>query len=186
MKKPVWLSLILDKLFLNAFRLGASTVRWSSRFIYWPPYSKKMPSALSFPKFQAVIHWLLCWHLLFGVTNICATGMHSRFEKTVFCGLGLEDTGLRLRFGLAASVFDTGLMSVMFLWHVAPLSGAEADVQAGARSRHSGQPIWCDPRSCHRCPGFLWGTVQWINSRSGRICWGSCWWIQEFVQQYCR
>jgi len=32
MKKPILLSLILDKLFLKAFRLGASTVRWSSRF----------------------------------------------------------------------------------------------------------------------------------------------------------
>jgi len=58
MKKSIWLSQILDKLFLYALMLGASTVRWSSRFHLLITLFEKMPSdipgAPSFPKFQAV------------------------------------------------------------------------------------------------------------------------------------
>jgi len=44
MKKPTLLSLILNKPFLNAFRLDTSTVRWSSRFYQLTTVFKKMPS----------------------------------------------------------------------------------------------------------------------------------------------
>jgi len=55
----------LDGLFLNAFGLGASTVRWSHRFHLLTTIYVKMPSdipgAPSFPKFQTV-NYLSCFH----------------------------------------------------------------------------------------------------------------------------
>jgi len=108
MKKPIRLSLILDKLFLNSFRLGASTVHWSSRFHLLTTLFEKMPSdkiyAESFlSSLSFFAEWAPCaWTILYLYKTItvqhcwtvfmcehfwrCVAGIASSAEPSLYTG----------------------------------------------------------------------------------------------------